>query len=540
MSSSERMIHARRGAAVVAIVLATLVLGFIMIGMVLAGARDQDLNVQRMSTLRAFYAGEGAANMAIRETLQGMDEDGDGGVGSISNDGNPANNPVIGGATVYATTAANAGGMTVSVRGSAGIATRKIDIDLQPGFSLFFGFSSAFAQKTVHNRQIATKVTLSEAGTLTTITAYVQGPSPHLLRYAVYADAGGEPGVLLVQSVPEAMGVNELHWHMISVPSIYLPAGDYWLALAFNQSNMYYGYDPSGGQSRQNMNDAVTDGFNTPWGASTASNSRRVNIYGTRLTENTSSITFANDGDYENSNPHLAGQFRDLTQAAMIQRGQDISANPLKFSALNFTTASGLVSNAVTAYDTDPLDANPTHLGAIVRFTTDVLVTGTSATRWIGVAGLVNGASSDGLAFTVKENGNSDRLQVTRLPQNGDISSAAILSQSNTFNAVGPNNWYRLVVDVMVANGYLQVNGHVYSHVIGADPTSAVDTSPLQSLIYSAAMSSLTGLQSNGQTALVFDSTDASSRGSMTNVRIDHGAGLAETITINTWSEMQP
>jgi hypothetical protein len=59
----------RRGAAVVAIVVAMLLMGLIMIGMVMNGARDQDLTVQRMSTLRSFYATEAGINMGIREVM---------------------------------------------------------------------------------------------------------------------------------------------------------------------------------------------------------------------------------------------------------------------------------------------------------------------------------------------------------------------------------------------------------------------------------------------------------------------------------------
>ena len=40
----------RRGAAVVAMVITLLLLGLIMIGMVVGGARDQDLTAQRMNT----------------------------------------------------------------------------------------------------------------------------------------------------------------------------------------------------------------------------------------------------------------------------------------------------------------------------------------------------------------------------------------------------------------------------------------------------------------------------------------------------------
>src|SRR5688572_6539228 len=77
----------RRGAAIVAMITTMLLLGLIGVGMVLGGARDQDLSIKRLETVRAFYAAESGMNMAIRELMVRADEDGDGAIGSISDDG---------------------------------------------------------------------------------------------------------------------------------------------------------------------------------------------------------------------------------------------------------------------------------------------------------------------------------------------------------------------------------------------------------------------------------------------------------------------
>src|SRR5262245_7660757 len=94
---------ARRGLAIIALVLVILVVGLLIIGSVQRGAREIDLAVTRLDTTRALYATEAGANMALRERILNSDADGDGGIGTISNDGNSANNPAFGTASVYVT-----------------------------------------------------------------------------------------------------------------------------------------------------------------------------------------------------------------------------------------------------------------------------------------------------------------------------------------------------------------------------------------------------------------------------------------------------
>jgi len=121
----------RRGAAVVAIILAMLVLSLITIGMVLGGSRDQDLTVRRLETVRAFYAAEAGANMSIRELMLSTDADADGGVGSISDDGNAANDPNMGAAQVRVTRIVSGPQTTLTSRGRSGQANRVIQAILQ-------------------------------------------------------------------------------------------------------------------------------------------------------------------------------------------------------------------------------------------------------------------------------------------------------------------------------------------------------------------------------------------------------------------------
>jgi Tfp pilus assembly protein PilX len=121
----------RRGVAAVGMIVLLLVVELIVIGMVLGGARDQDLTMRRCETIRAFYAAEGGMNMAIREMMLASDEDGDGGIGTISDDGDPGTDPVIGGATVSVRAVAGAGQTTLESVGVSGEARRQLEAVLE-------------------------------------------------------------------------------------------------------------------------------------------------------------------------------------------------------------------------------------------------------------------------------------------------------------------------------------------------------------------------------------------------------------------------
>lgn len=99
----------------------------LIVGAIVTGARDLDTSRLRLDTTRAFYAAESGSNMAVRESISGIDEDHDGGIGTISNDGNPANDPSLGLAR-FSVTRSLVGGVTQLVaNGSCGLARRKAD-----------------------------------------------------------------------------------------------------------------------------------------------------------------------------------------------------------------------------------------------------------------------------------------------------------------------------------------------------------------------------------------------------------------------------
>lgn len=87
---------ARRGAVLVAVIVAVVVLSLISAGLVVGGARDHDLMARRVEAMRAFYVMEAGLNMAVRELMSSIDADADGTIGSISDDASDATDPALG------------------------------------------------------------------------------------------------------------------------------------------------------------------------------------------------------------------------------------------------------------------------------------------------------------------------------------------------------------------------------------------------------------------------------------------------------------
>jgi hypothetical protein len=150
------------------------------------------------------------------------------------------------------------------------------------GGVLHMGNQTAFTTggKNVSLMQVATQVTLASAGTINGVTAYVNGPPPKLVRYAIYTDKNGEPDTLVTQTATGPIVTNQAHWHTLATPTVNLTAGSYWIALAFEMNNQYYYHDTlSTGKIRMRSNDAITSGFSSTWGTSSTSTAGRISIY---------------------------------------------------------------------------------------------------------------------------------------------------------------------------------------------------------------------------------------------------------------------
>jgi hypothetical protein len=484
-------------------------------------------------------------NMAVREVRMNSDLDGDGGIGTISDDGNDGNNPALNGASVAVTSAVVNDNTEFYSVASAGTATRQITSIMPPaGIPGAFGFFTPFSsgQLGVAGKQIATQVEMLEAGYVTSITARINGPSPKLTRYAIYSDSGGEPANLLAQSYNATIDGNaaDYHWRTLYIPSTYLAAGNYWLAMCVEHANIEYSYDGLGGQTRYNDNDAITSGYGATWGASTATSTRRANIYAMRMLQRYGPSTFSSATDYDNTNPPVTGLFRDITNPTWIVRGSDVSTNATKYNAINFTQASGLVNDCVTAFDTTPADVTPKTFEGSIRMAADVLFVGTSNARWIGFGALHNETpGQEGLALALREDGNKDMLALRRMPQNGDISGATVIAATGWYNNISQNSWYRLRVDITVIGSDITIDANVFSHSTANNPNSAINPAPIMSFSYTATKSSFAGLQNTGEAAVFFDTTDSASRGSITNITIDHDPGGVSGGYVASWNEAE-
>lgn len=128
----------RRAAVVVALLVALVLAGGVALLMVAGSSQAQNGQRLGVQNKRARAAADAAVAMAVRELASNTDHDGDGGVGSISNDGNAGNDPTINQGTRLWATRSEAGGVVtitgfganadstaaVQVQGTAGAAGR--------------------------------------------------------------------------------------------------------------------------------------------------------------------------------------------------------------------------------------------------------------------------------------------------------------------------------------------------------------------------------------------------------------------------------
>ena len=127
-----RSIRSRRGSALVAVMVLIFIASMIVAGFVLLTGRDSDLTVRRVETIQAFYAAEAGMNMAIREVANNTDEDGDGAIGTISDDGTDANDPSVSDGQVIVTSTTANGVTTLVSKGRSGESRRQVEADLLP------------------------------------------------------------------------------------------------------------------------------------------------------------------------------------------------------------------------------------------------------------------------------------------------------------------------------------------------------------------------------------------------------------------------
>lgn len=128
----QRRISARRGAAGIAAVLLFMLLGGMVFTLAAVTGRQTALVEPRVQSMRAFYASEAGQQLAIRELVFQTDEDGDGVVGGISDDGDAGNDPELLGATFSVSRRGTGGTESLRADGVAGISSRSVELYLSP------------------------------------------------------------------------------------------------------------------------------------------------------------------------------------------------------------------------------------------------------------------------------------------------------------------------------------------------------------------------------------------------------------------------
>lgn len=143
----------------VVLVIALVVLSLVVAAMVATAARDQERAVVQAQGGWAQYAAESAAAIAIKELADNADYDGDGGIGTVSNDGSVANDPVVHGATRAWATRSDDGGQTlIAAHGRNGGATRTVRVAASVGQA-----SGASGERTLfYGRHPSKTVQISE------------------------------------------------------------------------------------------------------------------------------------------------------------------------------------------------------------------------------------------------------------------------------------------------------------------------------------------------------------------------------------------
>lgn len=118
--------RSRRGGVAVCVLIALVALQLVVATLVISGARDADIAEKSTAALRSQYAADGAMAMSLRELYANVDEDGDGLAGTISNDGNAGNDPLISGARAGVSVSTAGTDTTVTATGSSSAASRKM------------------------------------------------------------------------------------------------------------------------------------------------------------------------------------------------------------------------------------------------------------------------------------------------------------------------------------------------------------------------------------------------------------------------------
>ena len=120
-----------KGSALIMVVLLMMVLTAYGTKFFSHSALDNETILLGYQSNRAFFAAETAIQMAYKELVDNNDNDSDGTIGTISNDGNSTNDPSIGPARYTVSSSVSGPTTTLSAAGRDSSANRTVEVDVQ-------------------------------------------------------------------------------------------------------------------------------------------------------------------------------------------------------------------------------------------------------------------------------------------------------------------------------------------------------------------------------------------------------------------------
>ena len=146
-----------------------------------------------------------------------------------------------------------------------------------------FGYEDVFdGIHTERRKIIATRVTLSSEQKIVSISVYLNFSllASSDVTVALYGiDNNVNPKDLITNSGTEKISANG--WTTFSVAPVTIPAGEYYLALSYKDSDAFYRYSGSGGETHVGNYDATKHGWPSTFPNSSSEDHRRISIYGT-------------------------------------------------------------------------------------------------------------------------------------------------------------------------------------------------------------------------------------------------------------------
>lgn len=131
-----------RGSVLISVIITLIMLQIVVMGMVVLASRDSSLSKLRLENAQAEAAAIAGADMALKEIYDNVDLDGDGGIGTISNDGNAANDPTVNFAQVTVVPLAAPSGQRFGVQARAGSTRVWYELSVDQASAPIEGFES--------------------------------------------------------------------------------------------------------------------------------------------------------------------------------------------------------------------------------------------------------------------------------------------------------------------------------------------------------------------------------------------------------------